>query len=557
MATDADAELVSLPREELVERARALQTVLRVAQAVSNARSVDDLSERFADAVAAYTRFPALVVLRFVPAHDGFEILAQRGFDESKFPPRKILPARGSLTGLAVERRQILATEDIAGDDRVDPETRAALSANAYTTAVCVPVIHGGEVFGAFNLIYPSGTSLRLSERRLLGALASTLGLSMAQQVAAERERALEAQARRAQQLESLGVLAGGIAHDFNNLLTGIVGNVDLARVVADEAQQPRIATLLAETLGAATRATSLVRQLLSFARGGAPATQATRELGALLREVSSFAASGTSVRCEVDLVEPLGVVEIDVGQIGQVIQNLVLNACQASARGATVTVRARREHDGATVVIEVIDTGGGIAAEHLPHLFEPFFTRRPGGTGLGLAVSHSIIQRHGGRLSVKSSVGQGSTFTVELPGSANAPLESPHAGPPVARFSGRALVMDDEDTVRLIAELLLAQLGFEVETARHGAEALELARRAAAERRPFRLALLDLTIVGGLGGADIAEDLRRASPEIRLVVSSGYAPEGTEGGWDGRLHKPYRINDLAKALEAALAAPQ
>jgi signal transduction histidine kinase/CheY-like chemotaxis protein len=557
MADDTDAELASLPREELVERARALQTVLRVAQAVTNARSVDDLAERFAEAVAAYTRFPSVVVLRFVPARDGFEILTQRGFDESRFPPRKILPARGSLTGLAVARGQILTTEDIAGDDRLDPETRVALAANAYTTGVCVPVLHGGEVLGSFNLVYPRGTALRLGERRMLGALATSLGLSMAQQVAAERERALEAQAGRAQQLESLGVLAGGIAHDFNNLLTGIVGNVDLARVVADENRQTRIVGLLSEALDAAARATSLVRQLLTFARGGAPSRQATRELGALIREVSSFAASGTSVRCDIDVAEPLGVVDVDVGQIGQVLQNLVLNACQASPRGATVTVRARRVDlaGGARVVIEVVDTGDGIAPEHLPHIFEPFFTRRPGGTGLGLAVSHSIVQRHGGRLTVKSEVGHGTTFTVELLGSEGGPLEAPRPIASAKRFSGRALVLDDEDAVRLVAELLLKELGFEVETARHGAEALEIARRATAEGHPFRVALLDLTIVGGLGGAEIADDLRLASPGIRLIVSSGYAREGTGDGWDARLHKPYLINDLTTALERALTA--
>jgi signal transduction histidine kinase/CheY-like chemotaxis protein len=559
MTDDTDAELASLPREELVERARALQTVLRVAQAVTNARSVEDLAGRFAEAVAAFTRFPAVVVLRLVPARDGYELIAQRGFDETKFPPRKILPAKGSLTGLAVERRQVLTTEDIAGDDRVDAETRVALSANEFTSGACVPVVHGGEVLGAFNLVYPRGTALGGGERSMLEALATSLGVAMAQQVAAERERELEEQARRAQQLESLGVLAGGIAHDFNNLLTGIVGSVDLARLLADEARETRVVALLSEALDAAARATSLVRQLLTFARGGAPSRKATDELGRVIREVSSFASRGTSVRCDVEVTEPLGVVEIDVGQIGQVIQNLVLNACQASRSGSTVTVRARRTGagaEGARVVIDVVDTGDGIAPEHLPRIFEPFFTRRRGGTGLGLAVSHSIVSRHGGRLTVSSELGRGTTFTVELPASEIAPGEAPDGGRPATQFSGRALVMDDEDIVRLVAEALLERLGFEVTTARHGAHALEVARRAVAEGRPFRVALLDLTIVGGLGGAEIADDLRLVSPGIRLIVSSGYAAD--EGGdrWDARLHKPYRIDDLAAALGEALADP-
>jgi signal transduction histidine kinase/CheY-like chemotaxis protein len=555
MAEIPDADLASVPREELIERARALQTVLRVGQAVANARDVEDLANRFAEAVAAYTRFASVAVLRFVEAKGVFELVAQRGFDASKFPPPAALPLKGSLTGLAAERRQVLTTDDIATDQRLHPPTAGPLAANAYTSGACVPVINGGEVIGSFNLLFPRGTALGPSERRLLEALGSSLGVAMAGRIAAERERLLEEQARRAQQLESLGVVAGGIAHDFNNLLTGIVGHVDLARALAVDADAGRIVKLLEDALEASTRATALARQLLTFSRGGAPSRMATSDLGSLLREVSSFAARGTSVRCEVQIEEPLGVVEIDAGQIGQVIQNLVLNACQASPGGATVTVRAHAESRGAEghrVLVEVIDRGCGIGPEDLPHIFEPFYTTRAGGTGLGLAVSHSIVKRHDGQLSVVSELGRGSTFTVELRGS-DRPLAAPaSAGSTVGRFSGRALVMDDEETVRTVATLLLSRLGFDVEVARHGAQALELARRAADTERPFRLALLDLTVVGGLGGAEIADDLRRECPGIRLIVSSGYAADGGDG-WDARLPKPYSLEDLAAAVTRAL----
>jgi signal transduction histidine kinase/CheY-like chemotaxis protein len=554
---DATAGLASLPREELVAKARALQTVLRVVHDVTRARSLTEVAERFVEAVAAYTRFPSVVVWRYLPARDGFDILAQRGFDESKFASRRILPWRGSLSGLAVERRQVLTTDDIASDDRVDPEMRAALSSNDYTSGACVPILCGNDVMGSFNLVYPRGTALAQDERGLLETLATSLGFAMARQISAEQDHGREVQALRAQQLESLGVLAGGIAHDFNNLLTGIVGNVDLARVRVGGAHDAEIVDLLSEALAAAERARKLVSQLLTFSRGGAPSLRVTGELGTLIQEVASFAAHGTSIRLEFEIEEPLGGVEVDMSQIGQVFQNLVLNACQASARGGTVTIRARRtSRDGSGwVVVEVVDRGSGIALEHLPHIFEPFYSARAGGTGLGLAVSHSIVHRHGGRLSVKSEVGHGSVFTVELPMSHRAPPPSSGVVAGVAPCAGRALVLDDEDAVRRVAERLLKRLGFEVECARHGDEAISLARRATAEHRPFHVALLDLTIVGGRGGSEVAPDIRRESPGIRLVASSGYTADDTNVGWDATLPKPYTLVDLSATLERALAS--
>ena len=324
--------------------------------------------------------------------------------------------------------------------------------------------------------------------------------------------------------------------------------------------QHAQAIELLSEALGATARAAALARQLLTFSRGGEPSRKATSELGKLLLDVASFAARGTSVRCEVDVQQPLGVVEIDAGQIAQVIQNLVINACQASSSGAVVSLRARRVTAGADlgfIAIQVIDTGRGIAPEHLAHIFEPFFTARVGGTGLGLAVSHSIVRRHGGRLLVESELGRGTTFTVELPasGTATPPVRAPEDAAS-RRFSGRALVMDDEDSVRLVATRLLQRLGFDVDAACDGKQALELGRLAAAEGRPFRVAILDLTVVGGLGGADIAAKLRAASSGIRLVLSTGHAAVGGDEAWDARLLKPYKLDELAGALEQALQAP-
>lgn len=555
MTEDTDAELESLPREELVERARALQTVLRVAHAVMNASSVKELAQRFVEGVAAYTRFPSIAMWRFLPASQEFVLLAEHGFDTSI--TRKNLRAKGSLTGLAAERREMLSSEDLEHDSRIDPEVRIALAANAYTSGTCVPVMHDGEVLGSFNLIYPRGSALGTHERHLLGTLAKGLGFALAQQIAAEQERELEAQARRAQQLESLGVLAAGISHDFNNLLTGIVGSVDMVRVLAQRAGQTEWAELLNQALGAASRAGSLANRLQTFSRGSVPARRLIDDLGTLIREVAMFTVRGTSVGCDVQIAEPLGVVDVDIGQIAQVIQNLVLNACQASHGGKTVHVRARRALGpaGACVLIEVADTGSGIAPEHLPQIFDPFFSARPGGTGLGLTVSYSIIRRHGGQLRVSSELGRGTTFDIELPASECAIRAQKPAPVPIKTFSGRALLMDDDAAVRRTASVLLHSLGFEVDSVEHGAEALDHAARAAAAGKPFGVAVLDLTIVGGLGASDIAEDLRHASPDVGLVLSSGYGSAEPSQGWDALLQKPYTLQELSSAIDQALQA--
>jgi CheY-like chemotaxis protein/anti-sigma regulatory factor (Ser/Thr protein kinase) len=281
-----------------------------------------------------------------------------------------------------------------------------------------------------------------------------------------------------------------------------------------------------------------------------------------VLTDAATFAARGTSVRCVVEVAGPLGIVECDAGQVAQVVQNLVLNACQASKRGATVTVRVARiapsEAGGEPhLQIEVADEGKGIAPEHLGRIFEPFYTAREGGTGLGLSVSRSIVVRHGGTLSVRSEPGRGTTFTVSLPAGNHVavPAPPPAAGPRV--FDGRVLVMDDEAAVRRVATLMLRTMGFDVGQAEHGAAALEMAAAAQAERRPFRLAILDLTVVGGLGAADIVEDLRRVSPGIRVILSTGYArgdDAERELAWDGTLTKPYAIEAMEEAVALGLA---
>ena len=494
-------------------------------------------------------------------------LLAQRGFDPSHFTTASTaLPAEDSLTGLAAARGQTVTSSDIVSDPRIEPDTRARLVIAGFGEGASIPILNQGAVLGALNLIYKPGARLRPEERRLLEAMAGTIGVAMAQRRSADAQRRLEDQARRAQQLECLSALAGGIAHDFNNLLMGILGNVDVARRRASAAGLDRTVDVLDEALRAGGRAAALVQQLLSFARGGAPAKQVTAALADVVRDAAQFALRGASVRCEVSVEGETGSVEVDPGQVAQVVQNLVLNAAQASAPGATVIVRLDRRDlaepepplaAGSWLRLRVIDRGHGIPAEALPRIFEPFFSARKGGTGLGLAVCHSIVRRHGGQITVESRPEQGTTVTVHLPaGSAEPSVAEPAKAEAVPR-GGRALVMDDDPTVRAAIRRMLEGLGFQVAEAESGAQALAAAAAAQAADRPFDVALLDVTVVGGLGGGEVLGDVRRASPRTRLVLSTGYSAANALESLgaveaDGVLEKPYTSRQLAAALVLA-----
>jgi nitrogen-specific signal transduction histidine kinase/CheY-like chemotaxis protein len=373
-----------------------------------------------------------------------------------------------------------------------------------------------------------------------------------------------------AQRLESLGTLAGGIAHDFNNLLTGIAGSLSLIErtVAGGEALE-----LVKEAETACRTAKGLARQLLTFSSGGEP-LRAPLDLAALVRESVSFSLRGSSVRGEVKAPDELVPVLGDKEQLFQVVQNLVLNGAQAMSGGGNLTASVSKVElkagefadaaPGAYARVEVRDSGIGISPELLPKLFDPYFSTKGGGRGLGLAVARSVILKHGGRISVSSEPGKGSAFVFCLP-LTDRPLAAGGKAADCAavKCGGRVLVMDDEEVVYKALRRMLGALGYEVEVAENGEKALAAWAAARAAGRPFTAAIMDLTISGGMGGEKAVKLLKAEDPAAKVLVSSGYSEDPVMAnyasyGFDGVLAKPYQVDDLAAALFklAALGNP-
>jgi len=379
-----------------------------------------------------------------------------------------------------------------------------------------------------------------------------------------DRKR-LEAEILRSEKLRSVGVLAGGIAHDFNNILTAILGNISLlqATLAADDSASEH----LDEVEKASQRARELTRQLLTFSRGGDPVRKPFHP-EPLIRESTTLALRGRASACEVKIAVGLAPVDGDEGQLGQVIRNLVINASQAMSGGGTVLVSAENQEIGAGelhalaagkyLVLTISDGGIGISEEHRPRIFDPYFTTKRDGRGLGLAVSHSIVANHHGAITVDSQVGHGSVFTVYLPAAEGEAVAPPAAAAELVRGRGLVLIMDDEESVRQVAGKIVRALGYDVAFARDGREAVDCWREARAKGQPFDVAIMDLTVPGGMGGREAMRELLAVDPEAKAVVSSGYCQDPVmanyrDYGFRDVLAKPYYVLDVSRALSALL----
>jgi PAS domain S-box-containing protein len=379
-----------------------------------------------------------------------------------------------------------------------------------------------------------------------------------------DREK-MEEELLKAQKLESVGILAGGIAHDFNNLLASILGNIGLAMLDID--RDHRAYKQLAGAEKASLRAQDLTHQLLTFSRGGTPVKKPT-DIGELAKEAASFALRGSRVTFEFSIVDGLKLVDVDEGQMSQVIHNLVINADHAMPEGGTIAIRCCNvvsEAHGILPVreqgyvrVSVEDHGVGIPKEHQAKIFDPYFTTKQKGSGLGLATTYSIVRKHGGHITVESEPGRGTTFHVYLPALRETKLLKKVEGGAPRQGTGAILVMDDEAEVRETTGDVLRRLGYAVTFSRDGGEAIERYCQARDEGRPFDLLIMDLTVPGGMGGKAALKILRDIDPGIKAIVSSGYSNDPIMAdfrkyGFSGVVTKPYRIKELSDEVHRVM----
>ena len=400
---------------------------------------------------------------------------------------------------------------------------------------LCIPIIFSGKLNGFFSIFSDLTKKIQIEQ-------------DMAKQ----------------QKLESIALLAGGIAHDFNNILAVILANISLGKMYASDNQQ--LQDSLHKIENASLRARDLTGQLLTFARGGEPVKKAF-DLTKTLQDTASFAMTGTSSKIEFEIKDDLKPVFADQGQISQVIQNLVINADQAMPEGGVLRIKAQNIRlasdnkyslpPGSYVLVSFKDTGIGILTSDLSRIFDPYFTTKQKGSGLGLAVTYSIIKKHKAAIHVESSLGQGTEFTIVLQ-SAQKAVQTSEAETAPASISAKIMLMDDEQDILEVTSEYLESMGHEVQVASDGGQALDLYSRSLKQGAPFDIIVTDLTVPGGMGGKELIRELLKKKPDLKAIVSSGYASDPVmanyrDFGFSGMIVKPYRIEDLDQLIRACL----
>ncbi len=370
----------------------------------------------------------------------------------------------------------------------------------------------------------------------------------------------------KASRLESLGLLAGGIAHDFNNLLGALVINLWSAKRCREDPDE--VQRLVEDSERITQRARELTGQLLTFSKGGEPVKNWVSIAG-IVRDTISISLGGSKIKCELEISDDLWEVEADQGQLGQVFSNLLINSGQAMPEGGIVRIAIDNQvigsgstapvSPGDFVRVSVRDSGHGIPRECLPRIFDPYYTTKQKGSGLGLTTAYSIVKKHGGYISVENNDDRGATFHVLLPaarlknGMRRKRVEAPREVDTESRGLN-ILIMDDEEIYRTSLKQILAGMGHFVCVAGEGRQAIRLYEEAIREGREFDIVMMDLTIPGGMGGREAIEELRERHPQVKAIVSSGYYDDPVmadfaDYGFSGALAKPFNIKDLVAEI--------
>ena len=453
---------------------------------------------------------------------------------------------------------------------------RSRCSGEGYESVALIPLRSDIGIIGLLQLNDHRKNQFSISMIKYFERLAASIGIALFRTTAAhERLKFLE-ETQRTQKLESIGLLAGGIAHDFNNLLSGILGYISLARDYAqshaskqsDHKTCEKVSDTLGKALDVAKRAQDLTRQLLTFSKGGSPVKSIVC-LSQLLINEATFALSGSKVMCSFLLADDLWPCAIDQNQVGQVINNIVINATQAMPDGGAIEIKAENVilsvpnafslKPGDYVKIDITDHGSGITEELVSKIFDPFFSTKQTGSGLGLSISLSIIRQHGGYIDVQSKIGEGTTFSIYFPALKNGIIDCiDHKNTALHKGTGLLLVMDDEDYIRDVAYEMLINMGYEVKLACNGEEAIALVADSIAAKHPFDAVILDLTIHGGMGGIAALKEMQKIYPGIKAIASSGYSSDPIlanplDYGFVGKLSKPYRTDELALMISSIL----
>jgi len=378
-------------------------------------------------------------------------------------------------------------------------------------------------------------------------------------------QRRLEAQVAKIDKIESLGVLAGGIAHDFNNILNVILGNIELAKLESNSFEAGN--SKLDNASRAVLRAQDLTRQLLTFSKGGAPVRKAA-SAGDFLYDSVQFALQGSNVKCEFDIPDDLWPVDIDTSQINQVINNLTLNASQAMLAGGIMKVSGsnivieKAAHPvlerGRYLKIEVVDQGCGIQTDIKDKIIDPYFTTKPKGSGLGLAVAYSIIHRHDGFIDFTSAIDQGTSFFFFLPAALEQPSIEPQPDDTIPAGQGKILVMDDEVMILEVVKEMLERSGYQVETVMDGDAAIEMYLQALDKDTPYDAVIMDLTIPGGMGGKEAVKAIAEQDAAVKAIASSGYSNDPVmanpqDFGFVAVVPKPYQLKELCDTVQRVI----